>query len=375
VEAAQSSFSSLDSISSDMNADAGILELIRYCKSMSLFKSVSFPSYYHCGTVFILFPWASEAASIAQINRYSKRVKVSIASMPTHEYARRIIFWNSALMINVDNTVMCADTVGVRQHPIVVPALATITPQVAQSLPRDILNAILSIAAVHMSVRNPGNRSIGRLTLEMKSRFFEGMNNAVQQPQQQRADVLFICIALLSAMEVRFRISIAVSCLHIDKFSFKLIWSQILEYGPADRWSTHRSGALKLIALHGGIDRFASYYPHLKLVLAGITQTQVVLTLLSPTSFECLDLVKRHDLKPLCFEPKIREEYLAPCPLRLLNSIYDMASCTRNMLMGYGAPSAADAYTREWILSDVLHFQPEEGVEDIKRISSSNRTM
>jgi hypothetical protein len=155
----------------------------------------------------------------------------------------------------------------------------------------------------------------------------------------------------------------------------KLTPPQIIEYGTADRWSTHHSGGLKLIALHGGVDRFVSYYPHLRVVLAGIVQMQVVLTLLSPTSVECLDIVERHEIKTLCFDPKIREAYMAPCPLRLLNAMYDMASCTRNMLRGYGAPSAADAYTREWILSDVLHFQPEEGTEDVKKTMDSDRTM
>jgi hypothetical protein len=102
---------------------------------------------------------------------------------------------------------------------------------------------------------------------------------------------------------------------------------------------------------------------------------QVVITLLSPTSSECLDIVERHEIKNLCFDPKMLKAYMSPCPLSLLNAMYDMASCTRNILMGFGAPSAADAYTREWILSDVLRFQPEEGTEDIKKSMDPNRIM
>jgi N-acetyl-gamma-glutamylphosphate reductase len=97
---------------------------------------------------------------------------------------------------------MAVETVESIRHPIVVRKMAEITPQTAQLLPRDFLNAILSVAAVHMAVRNPANRSIGRLALEIKNRFFEGINNAVQQPQHQRADVLIVCITLLFAMEV-----------------------------------------------------------------------------------------------------------------------------------------------------------------------------
>jgi hypothetical protein len=123
----------------------------------------------------------------------------------------RVHAWqlNSALTIDADNTVICTEAVQVPQHPAVVPALTTINPQAAQLLPRNVLHAILSTAAVHMAARNPGDRSVGRLALEMKNRFLEGMNNAVQQPQQQRPDVLFVCIALLFAMEVRSNIPMA----------------------------------------------------------------------------------------------------------------------------------------------------------------------
>jgi hypothetical protein len=116
---------------------------------------------------------------------------------------------NIVLTIDADNTVMCPKAVQMPQHPVVVPALAIITPRVAQLLPRMLFHAILSTAAVHRAARNPEDRSIGRLALEMKNRFLEDMNNAVQQPQQQRPDVLFVCIAFLFAMEVRSNIPLA----------------------------------------------------------------------------------------------------------------------------------------------------------------------
>lgn len=72
----------------------------------------------------------------------------------------------------------------------------------AQSLPRDFLNCILGVAAVHLAVRNPGNRPIQNLALEAKVGLFEGINAAFQQPQRQRADVLLACTTAMLAMDV-----------------------------------------------------------------------------------------------------------------------------------------------------------------------------
>jgi hypothetical protein len=41
------------------------------------------------------------------------------------------------------------------------------------------------------------------MALQMKATLFEGMNNAFQQPEQQRVDLLLSCITLMSAIDVR----------------------------------------------------------------------------------------------------------------------------------------------------------------------------
>jgi hypothetical protein len=97
---------------------------------------------------------------------------------------------------------MCKEHSISEQHPMTSPKLASITTRVAHELPRDILNCILTTSAVHYAARDPQNQAIGRLALEMKAGLFEGMSNTFQQPQRQRADVLFTCITLMFAIDV-----------------------------------------------------------------------------------------------------------------------------------------------------------------------------
>lgn len=73
---------------------------------------------------------------------------------------------------------MCADFPDSQASLITLPHVAVITPQVAQSLPRNFLNCVLGTAAVHMAARSPGNRSVERFALEIKVRLFESINTA-----------------------------------------------------------------------------------------------------------------------------------------------------------------------------------------------------
>jgi hypothetical protein len=97
---------------------------------------------------------------------------------------------------------MCAEFPSSGQHPMKLRKLATITPLAAQRLPRDFLNGVLTVSAVHYAIRNPQNGTIGEMALRMKATLFEGMNIAFQQPEQQRADLLLSCITLMSAIDV-----------------------------------------------------------------------------------------------------------------------------------------------------------------------------
>jgi hypothetical protein len=135
---------------------------------------------------------------------------------------------------------------------------------------------------------------------------------------------------------------------------------------------THFSGAIKLINSSGGMEQFASSYPHLKLQLLGTAQMQIMLVVLNSTSFDNLELVSRRSLTHLCSDPGIKGLYFIPSPLRLFFATYDTAGCARNIFQAYGRVSAADAFTRERILSDVLSFNPEESTEDTRNTHYSS---
>lgn len=115
------------------------------------------------------------------------------------------------------------------------------------------------------------------------------------------------------------------------------------------------------------MEHFVTYNPHLKLELARTSHFETMHVLLSPISIESPRQASRNGLKTICFDSAVRKYFLVPTPLPLMRAIYDMAICARNIFDGHGLPSAADLYTREWILSDVLHFQSDEGVQDIQR--------
>jgi hypothetical protein len=140
---------------------------------------------------------------------------------------------------------------------------------------------------------------------------------------------------------------------------------QVVEAGT-DNLMTHFGGAIKLINSSGGIERFVSCYPHLKPQLLGTSHLHIMLIALYPTSFERVGLVSRGGMKALLAGPS-RETYFIPTPSRLLYAIHDTAECVRNIFQSHGYVSAAAAYTRECILSDILGFQPEEGTEDTRK--------
>lgn len=53
----------------------------------------------------------------------------------------------------------------------------------------------------------------------------------------------------------------------------------------------------------------------------------------------------------------------------------EMAVCGQNISRAQGQLSAADLYTREWILSDVLQYQPQEGMRYLKERLFSGREL
>jgi hypothetical protein len=110
-------------------------------------------------------------------------------------------------------------------------------------------------------------------------------------------------------------------------------------------------------------------------MLSGTSQFHVMLTVVSPDGFERLDLLTRHELEALCFDANTRRQCFTPTPRRLLHAIQDTGRCVRNITEAHDRLSVADVYTREWILSDVLRFQPSEGTTDIKETFYSDSEM
>jgi hypothetical protein len=102
----------------------------------------------------------------------------------------------------MDNTQLCVEQSPSPQLPVTIEKTATISPEAAHQLPRDILNCLLGVSAVHMAARNPGNLSIERLSLETKVGLFQSIKNLFKYPGNQRADVLLTCITLMFAMDV-----------------------------------------------------------------------------------------------------------------------------------------------------------------------------
>jgi hypothetical protein len=124
-----------------------------------------------------------------------------------------------------------------------------------------------------------------------------------------------------------------------------------------------------------GMDKFGSYYPHMKHQLSGVSYMETMLAILSPGSVEGPKLVSRHSLKALCYDSRVRERVFVTCPLPLIRAVHDTVVCAKDIFEAGGNPSVADSYTREWILADILHFQPSEGTEDVRKLYYSGRPM
>jgi hypothetical protein len=92
-------------------------------------------------------------------------------------------------------------------------------------------------------------------------------------------------------------------------------------------------------------------------------------------SLEDPKLVSRNHIGSFCFDPEVRRRFFVPCPLRLFQTLHDTIDCAQNIYRAQDWPSAADVYTREWILSDVLRFRADEGTEDVRQTYYVNQVM
>lgn len=101
-----------------------------------------------------------------------------------------------------DNDVVCAHPYMSSSSLIQPQRISRLLPQMAQQMPREIVHCVLSIAAVQLAARNPGNGHYERLALETKVTMFQGINQLFQNPRSQRPDVLYTCILLMFAIDV-----------------------------------------------------------------------------------------------------------------------------------------------------------------------------
>lgn len=137
-----------------------------------------------------------------------------------------------------------------------------------------------------------------------------------------------------------------------------------MEHG-SNRWDIHFLGAMNVIDSFGGIEDFASRYPHLRLILAQKSHFETMYLILSPLPATRPKQASRRAVEELCYDPNVRRSYFVSSPSQLTLALYDMGVCTRNVLGNTSQISVADMYQRDKILSDVLRFQSQDGVKDL----------
>lgn len=140
---------------------------------------------------------------------------------------------------------------------------------------------------------------------------------------------------------------------------------QIVEHGVG-RWRTHFQGAIKLLQSSGGIDNFALHYPRLRVSIADILRFETMHVLLLPVAWQQPKNYSKSWIRTICYDPVVRQRAFFPCPLHLMRAMYDLSECAYNIYQTQNVPSSAEIYTREWILSDVLLYQPLQSVQDLK---------
>jgi hypothetical protein len=137
-----------------------------------------------------------------------------------------------------------------------------------------------------------------------------------------------------------------------------------MEYGN-HRWDIHFLGAMDVMATFGGIERFATHHPHLRLLLAQKSYFETVCLVLSPIPLTKPKQASRQVVETLCYDPDVRRAYFISFPPRLTLTVYDIGVCAQNIFLN-GPMAIAKGYGRDKILSDVLSFRPEDGVRNFR---------
>ncbi|KAF2729876.1 hypothetical protein EJ04DRAFT_58091 [Polyplosphaeria fusca] len=243
--------------------------------------------------------------------------------------------------MNYHNSTMCAEHVTFEESKFITRSIAPLTMDVIEKLPRDIVNCILGIAAVHMASRHPGNRPLERLALETKASVFHSFNNRLQSPHNQHPDVIVCCGILIFAMD-------------------------LFEQGMA-RWMLHFLGSMNVMSSFGGMENLFTYYPHLQLPLTHVAHFETLWVILSHIPLTRPKQASRRALELLCASPDVKRRFYNPCPTILTLAVWDMGACASKLLCDpMESISNADLHMRDRIIRDILAYRPEEGAMDIK---------
>ena len=122
---------------------------------------------------------------------------------------------------------------------------------------------------------------------------------------------------------------------------------------------------MNVINSFGGIRSFATCYPHLRLILAQKAHFETMYLVLSHLPITKPKQASRRAVEALCYDPHVRRAYFISSPPRLTLAVYDLGLCARSVLGNGNYIAVSDMHKRDRILSDVLFFRPEEGVQDL----------
>ncbi|ORY07136.1 hypothetical protein BCR34DRAFT_28320 [Clohesyomyces aquaticus] len=244
-------------------------------------------------------------------------------------------------LMNYHNKEIRSEFVTFQQTRFINRAIAPLSIEIMNKLPRDMVNCILGNAAVHMASRQPENPELERLALETKVNVFQSFNRLLQSPQNQDPDVIICCGILIYAMDV---------------FEFGL-----------SRWMVHFLGSMQVMASFGGIENLFTYYPHLQLPLTHMAHFETMWIILSHLPITKTKQASRKAVEMLCEAQLVKRKFFNPCPTSLTLVIWDIGACASRLLRNRDAVQVAeDLHKREQILLDVLAFRPEDGTKDVK---------
>ncbi|KAF2651666.1 hypothetical protein K491DRAFT_681981 [Lophiostoma macrostomum CBS 122681] len=238
------------------------------------------------------------------------------------------------------NSTICAENVSLRESRFIDRAIAPLSNDTMQKLPRAIVHGVLANAAVHMASRQPADRRLERLALEAKVHGFQSFNALIQSPQNQQPDVIIAAGILVFAMD-------------------------LVEHGMS-RWMIHCLGTLQVISSFGGIENLFNYYPHLQLPLIHMAHFETLWIMLSHIPITKPKQSSRRALEMLCTASRASRKFYNPCPEPLTLAIWDIGACATRLLGKGQRIKPTDLHKREQILQDVLAFRHEEAARDVQ---------